>query len=68
MYGLLGGEVGGGVGCTMVMLRGGCSVTPSHNPVGVNWTSTVCEPTDKFGNTSPDEPVTSLVKYVISCI
>ena len=60
MYGLLGGEVGGGVGCIMVMLRGGRSVIAWHDPSGVNRTSTVCEPTDKFGNTSPDEPVTSL--------
>ena len=42
----------------IVKLIDGCSVNVWHDPSGVNWTSIVCEPTDKFGNTSPDEPVT----------
>ena len=45
-------------GADIVKLRDGCSVIVSHDPSGVNWTSMLCEPTDKFGNTSPDEPVT----------
>ena len=41
----------------MLMLRGGRSANESHDPLGVNRTFMVCEPTDRFGNTSPVEPV-----------
>ena len=41
----------------MLMLRGGCSANDSHDPVGVNWTFMVCDPTERSENTSPDEPV-----------
>jgi len=44
-------------GADIVKLRDGCSVSISHDPSGLNWTSMLCEPTDKFGNISPDEPV-----------
>jgi len=44
-------------GADIVKLTDGCSVNVSHDPSGVNWTSMLCEPKDKFGNTSPDKPV-----------
>jgi len=46
---------GGGADIVKLIRR---SVNVLHDPSGVNWTSMLCEPTDKFGNTSPDEPVT----------
>lgn len=52
---LLGGVV---VGWIMGILRGGWSGTALHDPMGVNRTVMECDPTVKFGNTSPGEPVT----------
>ena len=47
----------------MLMLRGGWSANDSHDPVGVNRTLMVCDPTERSENTSPDEPV--MVKLYI---
>ena len=41
----------------MVNVIAGVSANDSHDPVGMNRTFIVCKPTDRFGNTSPDEPV-----------
>ena len=47
----------------MVMLRDGQSANDSHDPVGVNRTFMICDPTERSENTSPDEPV--MVKLCI---
>ena len=54
---LLGRVVGAGVGAAIEILIAGWRAKASHDPAGVNCTFILCVPTDRFGNTSPEEPI-----------